>query len=153
MTALRLDYDLVTRGDIASRLDVTKQAVGNWIREDRRKGHPFPPPFSDVSNGIWLWGDVLTWIRKTANTPDPEEGIEYPTRAQTAEVNACINSKFTGPHSKGSTVFHFDPQRTQHKSDHRHVDIHLKLAFLHAVETKMNLVVEPQVHNKRELQR
>lgn len=59
----RTYQDLVTRQDIADRLSVTRQAVGNWARGDRHADVPFPTPTSLVAGGIWLWGDVATWAR------------------------------------------------------------------------------------------
>ncbi|QZH66920.1 helix-turn-helix transcriptional regulator [Mycolicibacterium farcinogenes] len=60
---LRTYQDLVTRQDIAERIGVTRQAVGNWVRGERHEDTPFPSAVSHVAGGIWLWGDVAAWAR------------------------------------------------------------------------------------------
>ncbi|WP_255789208.1 helix-turn-helix transcriptional regulator [Mycobacteroides abscessus] len=60
---LRTYQDLVTRQDVADRLGVTRQAVGNWVRGERHDDTPFPSPVSRVAGGVWLWGDVVAWAR------------------------------------------------------------------------------------------
>ncbi|ABK75449.1 helix-turn-helix domain-containing protein [Mycolicibacterium smegmatis] len=60
---IRTYQDLVTRQDIAERIGVTRQAVGNWVRGERHDDVPFPAPVSLVAGGIWLWGDVAGWAR------------------------------------------------------------------------------------------
>lgn len=60
---LRTYQDLVTRQDIAERVGVTRQAVGNWVRGERHDDVPFPAPVSLVAGGVWLWGDVADWAR------------------------------------------------------------------------------------------
>lgn len=47
--------DLVSRQDIADRLDVSRQAVGNWVRGERHQEYPFPAPANLVAGGVWLW--------------------------------------------------------------------------------------------------
>ena len=59
LVVLRLREDLASRNDIAERLGVTRQAVGNWSAETRGSG--FSPPYNDVCGGIWLWGDIVGW--------------------------------------------------------------------------------------------
>lgn len=69
---LRTYQDLVTRQDIASRLHVTRQAVGNWVRRERHDDTPFPSPVSLVAGGVWLWGDVVSWARASNHDVDDE---------------------------------------------------------------------------------
>lgn len=61
ITIRRYLPDLVTRKDIAARAKVTTQAVGNYVRGER--GTDFPAPYYDVASGVWLWGEVLPWLR------------------------------------------------------------------------------------------
>jgi hypothetical protein len=70
INVLRSYQDLVTRQDIADRLEVTRQAVGTWVRGERHHDTPFPPPSSLVAGGVWLWGDVVAWCRASGRDVD-----------------------------------------------------------------------------------
>jgi transcriptional regulator with XRE-family HTH domain len=70
ISVLRTYQDLVTRQDIADRLGVTRQAVGNWVRGERHDDTPFPSPVSLVAGGVWLWGDVAAWARTRSYAVD-----------------------------------------------------------------------------------
>ncbi|GAA1875426.1 hypothetical protein GCM10009715_22690 [Paeniglutamicibacter psychrophenolicus] len=69
--------DLVSRQDIADRLSVSRQAVGNWIRGERRgsEGEEFPSPYNLVGGGVWLWKDVNDWARGIAATDNEVEHL------------------------------------------------------------------------------
>lgn len=84
----RLYEDLVTRAAIASRTGMTRQAVGNWIRGDRKAATPFPEPYQLAGGGLWLWGEVSAWIG--------EEEIAYPTRRDYPAVNSIIDREPDG---------------------------------------------------------
>ncbi len=62
ITPLRTYQDLVSRQDIADRLDMSRQAVGNWVRGERQNVRPFPAPVTLASGGLWLWTNVVRWI-------------------------------------------------------------------------------------------
>ncbi|MEV0771441.1 helix-turn-helix transcriptional regulator [Nocardia salmonicida] len=62
LTPLRTYQDLVSRQDIADRLDMSRQAVGNWVRGERQNVRPFPAPVTLASGGLWLWASVVRWI-------------------------------------------------------------------------------------------
>ncbi len=85
----RLREDLVTRKDIAQRAGVTPQAVGAWIRRERRPGDlPFPDPFNPVSGGVYLWGEVNEWLRQSGHQSDD---WEFPTREDYVLINADLH--------------------------------------------------------------
>jgi len=84
----RLIEDLVSRADIASRSNATPQAVGLWIRGDRRRDEPFPRRFNRVGGGVWLWGEVNEWLRRVGRSHD--EHLRFPCRQDYDEVNAWI---------------------------------------------------------------
>ncbi|MFD9736244.1 hypothetical protein [Umezawaea sp. NPDC059074] len=87
--------DFVTRGDIADRIDATPQAVGQWIRGDRQKQQPFPPSYSNVAGGIWLWGEVNEWLRLVGKEADD---LLFVNREEITEVNRWLNiRKFIQP--------------------------------------------------------
>lgn len=75
---LRTVEDLVNRQDIADRLSVSRQAVGNWIRGERRssEGESFPAPHNAVGGGVWLWKEVNDWARGIIETDDDVEHLE-----------------------------------------------------------------------------
>src|SRR5699024_3951072 len=64
MCVIRLIDDLVTRREIADRVNVTTQAVGNWTRGDRNSAVPFPEPYVSAAGAtLWLWGEVVDYLR------------------------------------------------------------------------------------------
>jgi transcriptional regulator with XRE-family HTH domain len=86
---LRTYQDLVTRQDIASRLGVTRQAVGNWVRGERHDDTPFPSPVSLVAGGVWLWGDVVSWARASNHAVDEEH---FPSLNDHSRLDVLIAS-------------------------------------------------------------
>lgn len=123
----RLEPDLVSRRDIAERLQVETQAVGNWIRGDRRAS--FPHPYHEVANGVWLWTDVVEWSRR-ARGVDPADGLQFPTREEIDEVNVCLQRGYEPlPTARGDRTFWMplgvhsgaemhDPKLTAHYTVH-----------------------------------
>lgn len=87
----RMEFDLAGRSELAHRLGVTRQAIGNYVRGERRLGAPFPAMFSDVAGGVWLWGDVVDWYRNQG-LDDPRPGIGYPNRADIESFNADLHA-------------------------------------------------------------
>jgi len=87
LVVLRLREDLASRNDIAERLGVTRQAVGNWVRGDRGSG--FPPPYNDVCGGIWLWGDIVRWAE--AHGAYDAMGVGFPERQDHDRVNGWLS--------------------------------------------------------------
>lgn len=53
--------NLVTESDIAKRLNVNRQTVSLWTKEQRRK--LFPKPSSKLSDRspMWKWDEILLW--------------------------------------------------------------------------------------------
>ena len=82
----RMYEDFVTRGDIAQRAGVSRQAVGLWVRGERLQESPFPGVYSTVGGGIWLWGEVDGWLRENV-TSYAGEGIDYPSRMDYLRLN------------------------------------------------------------------
>lgn len=89
--------DLVTRRDIADRLQMSSQGVGLWVRGERHADDPFPDPCHAVAGGIWLWGDVVAWLRRQSIPVD--EGIEFPSRADHARISAWLMGMDLAPAS------------------------------------------------------
>ncbi|BAH55617.1 hypothetical protein MLGJGCBP_02013 [Rhodococcus sp. T7] len=79
--------DLVTRQDIADRAEVSRQAVGNWVRGDRMQSDPFPAPVNLVGGGAWLWGDVVAWLRRQDYKIDD---IEFPSMDDHVRIDAAL---------------------------------------------------------------
>ena len=75
----RMVEDLVTRAEIARRLDVAVQAVGQWVRGERRADSPFPEPHNRVGGGVWLWSDVVRWSARVPDLAKPAAPeLEFP---------------------------------------------------------------------------
>lgn len=79
--------DLVTRQDIADRAEVSRQAVGNWVRGERIQSDPFPTPVNLVGGGAWLWGDVVAWLRRNDHEIDD---IEFPSINDHARIDSAL---------------------------------------------------------------
>ena len=86
---VRLVDDLVTRGQIAERAGVTRQAVGQWVRAERHSGLPFPAPFILTSGGLWLWGEVVEALRTRGITVDDD--VTYPNRLQSQRISGLLS--------------------------------------------------------------
>ncbi|SHG32931.1 hypothetical protein [Streptoalloteichus hindustanus] len=84
--------DLVNRVDIAERCRTTPQAVGQWIHGKRRREVPFPEPFNLVNGGVWLWGEVNEWLRRSGK---PSDDVQFPCRADYYEINHWLNERRT----------------------------------------------------------
>lgn len=57
------DYDLVNVGDIAARVNRSRQAICQYVDSSRGPGR-FPIPFGHAGRSkIWDWGTVNTWFR------------------------------------------------------------------------------------------
>ena len=92
ITVLHLVDDLVTRQDIAERLNVTRQAVSNWIRGSRRGPgiSLFPPPANPAGGGLWIWQDINLWAQGTDGT---DMGICHLGLMENAQINAWLSSQ------------------------------------------------------------
>lgn len=84
---LRSQEDLVDRHEIAQRTGNSRQSVGQWIRGERGSG--FPARFNDVGGGVWLWGDVHRWLRRTGRDLRGDD-LDYPTREDHDLLNAYL---------------------------------------------------------------
>lgn len=83
--------DLVTRVDIANRCGTTPQAVGQWIRGTRQRQVSFPAPYSLVTGGIWLWGEVNEWLRRVGKPHEAE--LCFPRREDHDELNLWLKER------------------------------------------------------------
>jgi hypothetical protein len=88
VVVVRLYEDLVTRQDIADRAKTTRQAVGQWIRGERRGSadRTFPDPYHVVGGGVWLWAEVDSWLAQFGDS----DGVSYPSRCDFPLINASI---------------------------------------------------------------
>jgi hypothetical protein len=82
--------DLVTRQDIADRAEVTRQAVGNWVRGERSGSIPFPRPVHLAAGGLWLWADIHHWLTDRGL---PAEAIEYPSLTTHTHLDNWLMSR------------------------------------------------------------
>lgn len=97
--------DLVSRQDMADRLDVSRQAVGNWVRGERHQAHPFPGPVNMVAGGVWLWGDIATWLRRTGR--DFGDDLDFPALEDHARLDSILaTASEKTPESRGSRMTH-----------------------------------------------
>jgi len=97
--AVEVYDELVSVSDIAARAGVAAEAARLWAARKRRASlRPFPTPRQVVGAGsggktmnLYAWREVLAWIREVLGT-DPDEGIQYLTDKQLADLNAELAS-------------------------------------------------------------
>lgn len=97
VTAVEVHDELVSVSDIAVRAGVAAEAVRLWAAHKRRASlRLFPSPRQVVgadsggkTTSLYAWREVLSWIREVLGT-DPDEGIEYLSDMQLADLNATL---------------------------------------------------------------
>jgi len=132
VSVIRLSEDLVTRSTIADRIRVSPQAVGQWIKGERKDTTPFPKPFNGVAGGVWLWADVSIWLRQLSRG----DSYEHPDGQVYDLVNGWLASRRmakTGPHGSWWGVATLRPTMSTGKSVRpavqvRHAPQHFHLA-------------------------
>ena len=85
------------------------EAARLWAARKRRASlRPFPAPRQVVGVGsggkamdLYAWREVLAWIRQVLGT-DPDEGIQYLSDKQLADLNAELASIRAEPSVPGS---------------------------------------------------
>lgn len=82
--AVRVDRDLVSTSDIATRVGVSREAVRKWSLET-----DFPVPFATVSGNkhAWAWGEVLVWLDASRGMA---LGERQPTEAVAVQIDNCL---------------------------------------------------------------
>ena len=83
----RLVDDLVSRSEIARRMGVTPQSVGQWIRGERHAEELFPNPYILTDGGLWLWGEVVMAL---ASRGEAVEKIGYPNRRDIQVIGGVL---------------------------------------------------------------
>ena len=85
---IRLDDDLVSIPDVASRIGVTCEAVRNWANGTRQANFPLPKGVVGDAIKVWAWSDVNRWLRENLNIGDREE---FATAHDAALINALFS--------------------------------------------------------------
>ncbi|NHA68224.1 hypothetical protein [Phycicoccus flavus] len=86
----RVYEDLVSRAQIAERAQVTRQAVGLWVRAERQTERSFPEPYVLAGGGLWRWDEVNSWLRD-ANLP--HDDVKYLNASETALINVWLTAR------------------------------------------------------------
>jgi hypothetical protein len=84
---IRLDEDLVSISDVASRVGVTREAVRNWANGTRHANFPLPRGVVGDQIRVWAWADVNGWLRKNLSLGDVET---FPTAHDAALIDAMF---------------------------------------------------------------
>lgn len=84
---LAIDFDYVTRGEIAERLETTRQAVAHWVAGERQAAFPFPLPAIQAGVSLWCWSDVVNWARVS------NRAFSADVRLMSADEIAMINGE------------------------------------------------------------
>lgn len=82
-----VDLDLVAATDIAQRVDVSRQAVNQWVAGSRAVP-AFPAALGHVAGGtrVWAWSAVVPWLHNRGKALDECT----PTYASIVEANALL---------------------------------------------------------------
>jgi hypothetical protein len=81
------DHDLVDASEIATRLEVSRQAVQLWATGKRNQSFPSPMG-SPGGKRMWAWGEIVDWARTYQHNPAEEPpGL---TRDELTLVNAHL---------------------------------------------------------------
>lgn len=83
-TATRVDRNLVSTTDIATRVGVSREAARKWSLEP-----DFPTPFATVSGNkhAWAWGEVTAWLNASRGI---KLGLPQPTEALAVQIDNCL---------------------------------------------------------------
>ncbi len=82
-----VDFDYVTRGEIAERLGTTRQAVAHWVAGQRQAAFPFPRPAIQAGVSLWCWSDVVIWATVSSHA------VSEDVRLLSADEIAMINGE------------------------------------------------------------
>ncbi|HUW78322.1 MAG TPA: helix-turn-helix domain-containing protein [Candidatus Nanopelagicaceae bacterium] len=93
---IRLIDDLVSRSEIARRMGVTPQSVGQWIRGERHAESAFPAPYILADGGLWLWGEVVEALDSRGVEI---EDIGYPARRDIQEIGGVLAKNSSRAHA------------------------------------------------------
>lgn len=133
-------WDLVNRSSVAERAGVTRQAVSNWVTGRRNPVQtPFPNAFSSTAGGVWVWGEILPWLR--AAGVEVEFDVDAPTFVELAKVDLALKTP--------TEVMHLVPGRERRPQ----VVARQTIQQVQAVETGRFLQTKPReqiVVNSRE---
>ena len=105
--------DIVDTSAIASRAEVTRQAVDHWVRGARGEG--FPDTFWPAGPRVWLWREVNDWLKENSKAFDAD--VEYPTKCDHTMLDAYLLSEYVMPSRQGSVWNNSRNYRTITTSD------------------------------------
>lgn len=91
VTVHRLDLDLVSQANIATRTGKSRQAVSNWVSGQRQICNQFPRPFTGSTGPLWLWSDVNEWLRRTTGLD--HDGFTYPGLEDIQKFNSWLDEE------------------------------------------------------------
>jgi len=86
----RVQRDLVSQSDIASRVGVSREAVRKWTQ--RLGEGSFPAPFATIGgearpSKVWLWSDIQPWLQRSYAI---DMGEDLPDDETVAHIDACL---------------------------------------------------------------
>lgn len=96
LRAVDVDLDFVDEGEIAERLNKSRQIINLHAKGER--GHDFPPPYGlPGGRRIWTWASIARWVR--LYKPDWDTGDEpnYLSREQERELAAWLTTRPKAP--------------------------------------------------------
>lgn len=93
---IRVDEDLVSISDIASRVGMSREAVRNWANGTRQSNFPIPKGIVGDTIKVWAWSSISNWLNANLSLGDKEY---FPTEIEIAQVNAVFSKSQIDLHS------------------------------------------------------
>ena len=111
----RLVDDVISRSEIARRMNVTPQSVGQWIRGERHAESPFPSPYILTEGGLWLWGEIVLAL---VNRGVEVEEMAYPSRRDIQLIGGVLATHAIASESRSTShprgpIDHFTTNRSR----------------------------------------
>lgn len=88
-----VDLDLVDEGEIAARLERSRQVINLYAKGQRGCGD-FPPPYAlPGGRRLWSWAAIARWVRHHKQDWDDGSEPDHLSREQQRELSAWLTQR------------------------------------------------------------
>lgn len=92
LRACDVDLDLVDEGEIADRLNKSRQLINLYAKGER--GQDFPPPYAlPGGRRVWTWASIARWVRLYKQAWDSDDEPDHLSREQQQELAAWLTQR------------------------------------------------------------
>jgi hypothetical protein len=90
LRAIDVDLDLVDEGEIANRLEKSRQVINLYAKGERGCGD-FPAPFAlPGGRRLWTWASIARWVRHNKQDWDDDSELDHLSREQQRALSAWL---------------------------------------------------------------